>query len=74
MVSKSRAGSAASAGKPDSISYGTMFKETREAARKALQRHGEPQMTLEKLREALNEQLGDVSLGDWIEKEREAGL
>ncbi len=36
--------------------------------------HGEPQMTLEELRQALGEQLGDVSLGEWIEKEREAGL
>ncbi|MDO8670764.1 MAG: hypothetical protein Q7O66_04955 [Dehalococcoidia bacterium] len=51
-----------------------MFKETKEAAHKALQQYGEPQMTLEELRKALGEQLGDLSLGEWIEKEREAGL
>ena len=51
-----------------------MFKETREAAHKALQQYGEPKMTLEELRRALGEQLGDVSLGEWIEKERAASL
>ncbi len=52
----------------------SMFNDTREAAHKALEPCGEPQMTLEELRQALGEQLGAVSLGEWIENEREAGL
>ena len=42
-------------------------------ANKALEKYGEPTMTLEELRKALNEQLKGISLSDLIVKEREKG-
>ncbi len=74
MVSKSGARGTTRAISLNSKACQAMFNDTREAAHKALEQYGEPQMTLEELRQALGEQLGDVSLGEWIEKEREAGL
>ena len=50
-----------------------MFKRTREAADKALERYGEPDMSLVELRQILAERLPDFSLSDWLIKEREAG-
>ncbi len=73
MVSKSRAGAAARVGRLNSKAYLAMFRDTRAAADKALERYGEPQMSLAELRRALDERLGNFSLGDWIVKEREAG-
>ena len=42
-------------------------------AKQALERYGEPTMTLAQLRAALDEQLKGISLSDLIVKEREAG-
>ncbi len=55
-----------------------MFKRTREAADKALERYGEPDMSLPdmslvELRQILAERLSDFSLSDWLIKERAAG-
>lgn len=73
MASKGQAARATGSNRLDSKAYLAMFKETRELADKALERYGEPDMTLAELRRALDECLGDFSLGEWVVKEREAG-
>jgi len=73
MVSKSHAAGTVRTRRLNSKAYLAMFKDTGEAADKALERYGDPQMTLAELRRALDERLGDFSLGDWVVKEREAG-
>jgi len=42
-------------------------------AKQALERYGEPTMTLAELRAVLDQQLKGISLSDLIVKEREAG-
>lgn len=73
MASKGQAARATGSNRLDSKAYLAMFKETRELADKVLERYGEPEMTLAELRRALDERLGDISLGEWVVKEREAG-
>lgn len=73
MVSKGRTRVVTKTATLDSKAYLAMFKETRELADKALERYGEPDMTVAELRRALDERLGDMSLSEWVVKEREAG-
>ena len=54
----------------DAEPYRTMIKNATEAADRALARYGEPTMSLEELRAALDAQLGDVSLAEEVIKNR----
>lgn len=61
---------------PTSIDTQDMPEEVREGnalAAKVMARWGKPTMTLEELRAALDKELGDFSLGEFIIREREAG-
>ncbi|MBI4322576.1 MAG: hypothetical protein HY675_29140 [Chloroflexi bacterium] len=58
----------------DDEPYLTMFKETRQKVDEALRKYGEPKLSLAELRDALNKQMGDVSLSEQLLKDREAGF
>ena len=57
----------------DSKPYADMLKKAGEAADGALQRYGQPTMSLAELRTRLDRELRDISLTELILKEREAG-
>lgn len=57
----------------DSKACSAMFKRTRDAADKALERYGEPDLSLAEIRRILAQRLPGLSLSDWIIEEREAG-
>lgn len=59
--------------KLDSKPYADKVRRAGELADRALQRYGEPSMSLVELRETLDRQLHRVSLSELIIKEREAG-
>jgi hypothetical protein len=45
-------------------------RRTKKLARKSLERYGKPSLSLHDLRDKLDEQLKEMSLGDYIVKER----
>ncbi|MBI4288845.1 MAG: hypothetical protein HY671_10505 [Chloroflexi bacterium] len=70
---KNRANRTVAVDKLDSKPYSDKVRRTGELAYKTLASYGEPTMTLSQLRAALDQQLGDVSLSDFVIKERQAG-
>lgn len=56
----------------DQEPYLTMFRQTRESIRRAFEELGigEPEISLEELRELTREAFGDESFSDWIIKDR----
>ena len=57
----------------DAEPYAQLVKQTGQIADKALASYGRPEGSLAELRKAVDAQLGAVSLGEWILKERARG-
>lgn len=74
MSTKNRVGKASTACRLDSKPYTDKVRRATEMADAALDRYGQPTMSLAELRATLDRQLGSVSLTELIIKEREAGL
>ena len=67
-----RRGAAQKAGL-DSKEWMDAVKRANKAADRALERHGEPNISLEELRRALDECLGSATLSEEILRQRQAG-
>lgn len=73
MANKARKRGAAPKTGLDSRQWMDAVKRTNEAADRALEQYGEPVMSLEELRHALDECLGSVTLSEEILRQRQAG-
>ncbi|MBI4303232.1 MAG: hypothetical protein HY665_02690 [Chloroflexi bacterium] len=73
MTTKDKAGKVSSVHKLDSKAYAEKVRLAGRLADKALQRYGEPTMSLADLRVVVGRKLRGASLSDLIIKEREAG-